>query len=293
VNRFRASYQSRTRTARPLILAHRGDSFRAPENTLEAARLGLQGGADGWELDVRLTLDGHPVVIHDESLLRTTDVASRFDGDSRRISGFLVGQFSLEEIRSLDAGSWFVDDSSQEPRSARGFGTLDRLPVDICSYYGTGAVRIPTLVEALRWTMDVGWLVNVEIKPTTSDANSLVRAVLDAIGSTLSWDSVTVSSFDHDVVEAVSKLEPRAATGALISGPLTASTEAWIERTGIDAVHGPPWSAGSNLARPLLVYTVNDAEPEGLARRLSEAGVAGLFTDDPVGMADLFGLSRS
>src|SRR5579875_1318608 len=116
---------------RPLIIAHRGDSFHSPENTLEAARLGLEAGADAWELDVQMTRDGVPVVVHDESLLRTTDVASRFAGDPRGLDGFRVADFDLDEVRSLDAGSWFVDPRGGY-RSAREFGTLDRLePSDV------------------------------------------------------------------------------------------------------------------------------------------------------------------
>jgi glycerophosphoryl diester phosphodiesterase len=259
---------------------------------MEAARLGLEAGADGWELDVRLTLDGHPVVLHDESLLRTTDVARQFEGDSRGISGFLIGQFTLHEVRSLDAGSWFVADSD-EPRSAKGFGTLDRLSAAERAHYGTGKVRIPTLVEALRWTKDRGWLVNVEIKPTTEEVDLLVGMVLDAIGSARAWDCVTISSFDHDVVEAVVLRESRVATGALISGPLDAATESRLEILDVDAVHGPPWSADPKSGRPLLVYTVNDSGLEGLASRLAASGVAGLFSDDPIGMAARFGVNRS
>jgi glycerophosphoryl diester phosphodiesterase len=278
---------------RPLILAHRGDSFRAPENTMEAARLGFEAGADGWELDVRLTLDGHPVVIHDESLLRTTDVASKFANDPRGIAGFLVGQFTLEEVQSLDAGSWFVSSTSGEARSARGFGTLEQLDPAWLAHYGSGAVRIPSLIEALQWTMEAGWLVNVEIKPTTLDADPLVQAVLKAAEATSSWESLTISSFDHQVVETVAVREPRTATGALISGPLDSRTETWMKALGIDAVHGPPWSSESRLGRPLLVYTVNDARTGGLAWELATGGVAGIFTDDPLSMTALFDVNRS
>ena len=148
---------------RPLIIAHRGDSFHAPENTLEAARLGWEAGADAWELDVQLTRDGVPVVIHDESLLRTTDVAARFAGDPRGRDGFRVSDFDFDEVRSLDAGSWFVADDGG-PRSARDFGTLDRLdPADI-DHFRSGSVLIPTLEEALIFTKEQDWLVNVEIK---------------------------------------------------------------------------------------------------------------------------------
>src|SRR3954452_7141634 len=96
---------------RPVIVAHRGASALAPENTLEAARLGWEAGADAWEFDVQMTRDGVPVIIHDESLLRTTDVAARFAGDPRGRDGFCVSDFDFDEIRILDAGSWFVDDN--------------------------------------------------------------------------------------------------------------------------------------------------------------------------------------
>ena len=65
----------------------------APENTLEAARLGRQAGAEAWELDVQLTRDGVAVVLHDESLSRTTDVAARFPGDPRGRDGYRVTDF--------------------------------------------------------------------------------------------------------------------------------------------------------------------------------------------------------
>ena len=91
-----------------MIVAHRGDSVRAPENTLEAARLAWKAGATAWELDVQLTRDGVPVVLHDESLLRTTNVAAMFKDDPRGLAGFRVSDFDYNEIRALDAGSWFV-----------------------------------------------------------------------------------------------------------------------------------------------------------------------------------------
>jgi glycerophosphoryl diester phosphodiesterase len=154
-------------------------------------------------------------------------------------------------------------------------------------------VRIPTLVEALLWTLDQRWLVNVEIKPTNEDPKTLVNAVLNAIETTRAWDYVTISSFDHEVVNAVAIREPRLATGALIGGPLDQKTAAWLHRVKIDAVHGPPWSSDPSNDRPILVYTVNDAESGGLASRLADSGVAGLFTDDPSSLLRLFGLNRS
>lgn len=267
-----------------MVLAHRGDSFRAPENTLEAARLGLDAGADGWELDVRLTRDGFPVVIHDESLARTTDAARRFEGDPRGPSGFVVGEFTLAEIRELDAGSWFVDPSGG-PRTSAGFGSGGRLTAAQRSEYASGRVRIPTLAEALDWTSGVDWPVNVEIKPTTGDSDALVEAVLGAVRASGASHLVAVSSFDHEVVARVGAIEPGVATGALVSGPLDRPAEVLLRGLGADAIHAPAEAIGSvgpgGWGVPILVYTVNDAGPSGPAIRLAASGVSGLFTDDP------------
>ena len=291
MNRFRAWYQSKA--SRPLILAHRGDSFRGPENTLEAAELGFEAGADGWELDVRLTKDGVPVLLHDESLLRTTDVARRFEGDPREVSGFLVGEFTIDEVRSLDAGSWFVNRPS-EPRSAEGFGSLDRLTEAHRARYESGRVRIPTLAEALALTVSFDGLVNVEIKPTSSDGTTLVNAVLSEVRSSGEADRVAISSFGHEIVSKVVALEPEVATGALVVSWHRESVSDLLRAVGADAVHAPPFDLNNAKSDvPVLVYTVNDAGPNGLAARLAEAGVSGLFTDDPASLAALCRITPS
>ena len=82
------------RWPRPVLLGHRGARLQAPENTLPAFRLALELGAHGVELDVRLTADGQPVVIHDADLSRTTDGAGP------------VARHTLEALRRLDAGAW-------------------------------------------------------------------------------------------------------------------------------------------------------------------------------------------
>jgi glycerophosphoryl diester phosphodiesterase len=286
MNRFRERYRSKS--TRPMILAHRGDSFRAPENTLEAAKLGFEAGADGWELDVRLTKDGVPVLLHDESLLRTTDVARRFEGDPRASSGFLVGEFTLKEIRGLDAGSWFVDESG-EPRSAIGFGTLDALASEDRALYASGAIRVPTLAEALEWTIEFDRCVNVEIKPGSGDADALVEAVISQVRASGAVDLVAISSFDLNVVAQVAAQEPEVATGALVAGPLDRPAGELLRILGADALHAP--CLGLELpieGVPVLVYTVNDAGPSGLAVRLAQGGVTGLFTDDPTSMTACF-----
>jgi glycerophosphoryl diester phosphodiesterase len=295
--------------ARPLIVAHRGDSAHAPENTLEAAEAGFRAGADAWELDVHLTRDGVPVVIHDEGLTRTTDVARRFAHDPRGASGYRVAEFTLEEIRTLDAGSWFLDPGGA--RTAAAFGTLDRLADDQRRLYASGSVRVPALVDALRLTRDRDWLVNVELKSVPEARAGLADAVLAAIDATGTEARVLVSSFDHADVARVARLRPALATGALTTTPLYRPEQYVRELVGCDAYHasvqaigggsdayrrapGPGSLRADDLRRlaavgvPVLVYTVNDARRDGLAAHLARAGVAGLFSDDPAALRSLW-----
>ena len=90
------------REARPLVIAHRGYSGFAPENTRAAFRLGLAAGADLIELDYHHTRDAVPVVIHDGTLDRTTDATNRWGGQKLAVS-----DYALDQLRGLDAGRWF------------------------------------------------------------------------------------------------------------------------------------------------------------------------------------------
>jgi glycerophosphoryl diester phosphodiesterase len=285
----------RTRTG-PLIVAHRGDSFHAPENTLAAARRGREAGADAWELDVQLTRDGVAVVLHDESLLRTTDVARRFAGDPRGARGFLVADFDLDEVRALDAGGWFLDPGGG-PRTARNFGTRARLTDADSACFASGTVRVPTLAEALRLTVELDWLVNVELKSYASTPPHLLDVVLEVVAATDSANRVLISSFNHASVACCTQ-HPRGralATGVLTATPLDRPARYVRDEIGALAYHpSTEVVAAASLevlrARgiPVLVYTVNDAAPDGLAARLAGAGVDALFSDNPGGLIALF-----
>jgi glycerophosphoryl diester phosphodiesterase len=297
--------------ARPLIIAHRGDSFHAPENTLEAARLARAAGADAWELDVHLTRDGAPVVLHDESLLRTTDVAQRFAGDPRSAGGFQVADFDLVEVRTLDAGSWFVDPAGGR-RSAAHFGTSDRVAGAARAGFTSGSVRVPTLAEALRLTAELDWLVNVEVKSFPTTPGGLLGAVLELVAATGTAGRVLISSFDHaEIARCVRHPLGRGlATGVLALTPLDRPERYVRDEVGALAYHpsAEVLGAGSNAYRrapashtlrhddlaalrargvPVLVFTVNDARPDGLAAHLAAAGVDALFSDDPRGLVAL------
>ena len=98
--------------AKPLIIAHRGASMLAPENTLAAANLAASLKVVGLETDIQVSRDGQLFLLHDDTFARTTDVASVFPGRQDE----LAGDFDIAEIRQLNAGTWFVE---QDP-----FGTI-------------------------------------------------------------------------------------------------------------------------------------------------------------------------
>ncbi len=290
----------------PNVIAHRGDSFRAPENTLEAARLGLDSGAAAWELDVQLTRDLVPIVLHDESLLRTTNVARKFAGDPRGQSGFHVADFDFDEVRSLDAGSWFVAENGG-PRSARDFGTLASLDRSALKHYASGRVVIPTLTEALVFTKRHDWLVNVEIKSFPERPRDSVEPILNVIAETQMASQVLISSFDHRDVAAANLPGRLYGLAILAMTPLFQVERYAVEIVGADTVHFSADILGSETVNyrsrrsphsletglvatlagcgiPTLVYTVNEHGPGSLAEHLAAIGVAGLFTDNPGGL---------
>jgi glycerophosphoryl diester phosphodiesterase len=307
-NRFLAALRS-TRS-HPLIVAHRGDSFHAPENTLEAARSAWECGAAAWELDVQLTRDGIPIVIHDESLARTTDVATRFAQDPRGQRGFRVAEFDLAEIRSLDAGTWFVHRRGG-PRTSRAFGTFLGLDASSVAAYRSGSVRVPTLEEALFFTRDHDWLVNIEIKSFPQRPPGFLDRVLETIAATETADRVLISSFDHGDVAAANRPGRRYALGILADAPLYRIQDYAVDLVGAETVHLSTQVIGAETisyrrarlasvlrtgivgslkARgiPTLVYTVNDPPAGDLAAHLAEIGVDGLFSDSPEGLARRF-----
>ena len=228
----------------------------APENTMEAFRLGVEAGADAIELDVHLTADGQLAVIHDETLDRTTDrtgpVAEPHDGrDSRGRCG-----------RALRAA-----------RTTRAY-----------PFAGRG-LRVPTLPEVLEWLPDATGLV-IEIK-----ARAAADAVVQAVdGHPAQADGrLSVISFDEAAIDRVRELDPGIRTGYLVApGQAIDEAFAWASGRGHTGVH--PWE-GDLGADPLPIlaqakilglevgcYVVNDP---GRMRFLSDTGLWGFVTDVP------------
>lgn len=154
----------------PGIVAHRGASAEAPENTLAAFRRAWELGAESCELDVRVTRDGHVVVIHDATTRRTSGGAT----------DLAVVEATLDELRAVDVGAW---------KDAR--------------YRGE---RIPTLAEALDATPP-GRMLFVEIKTTAADADVIAKAVLAADPRTRDA-TLALQAYDADALAAVAERLP-------------------------------------------------------------------------------------
>jgi glycerophosphoryl diester phosphodiesterase len=231
-------------SAPPVLIAHRGASADAPENTIAAFELALEQGADGLELDVHLSADEHPVVIHDFTLERTTDGAGPVSG------------LRVRELKRLDAGGW---------RDRRFEGQ-----------------RVQTLSEVLERFRDRTrfWL---ELKGGSAIYPGLEERVVSTIEIYDVIDRVLVQSFDPAVIAQVRSLNPEIRVGALVEkapldrallrpgGPqaICAAMALCSER-----LVGDIRAAGLDC----YVWTVN--EP-ALVDRLAGWGVSGIITDRP------------
>ena len=263
-----------------VCIAHRGARSLAPENTLAAARQGLEVGADLWETDVGVTADGELILFHDDSLTRTTDAVTRFPDRAP----WTFTTFTLPEIRSLDAGAWFVDTDPFEQIAA---GAVT--PAELASYRGE---RVPTLREALTWTQEVSWRVNLELKrlPPPMERFPIVERVLALIGELgIATRCIIISSFNHDWLREVQARCPQIAIQALIGWPPTEPLD-WgdwefeVYNARSTLIDEEQIHRAIEQGKAVNIFTVNEGSE---MRRFIAAGVAGLFTDFPQRLAGL------
>jgi len=232
----------------PLLFAHRGASASAPENTLEAFRLAFEQGADGIELDAKLTADGHVIVIHDATVDRTTGGHGR------------VAELKLAYLRSLDAGSFF----SPAFRGA----------------------SIPTLDEVFETVGDKG-LINIELTNYTTPRDVLVDSVCQLVRRRGLQRQVLFSSFLARNLSECARLLPEVARGLLaLPGLAGAWARSFGFMFGdFHALHAHVSDVDPHqiqrvhrLGRRVHAWTVNRAED---IQRLRAWGVDGIFSDDP------------
>jgi glycerophosphoryl diester phosphodiesterase len=241
------------------VIAHRGSSGAAPENTIAAVDLALSQKADVVENDIQRTADGELVIMHDTTLTRTTDVEQVFPDRAP----YAVGDFTLAEIRRLDAGSWFAPDFAGE--------------------------RVPTLAE---WVDAVGrragMLLEVkapELYPGIEvDVDKVLRS-LPEFNQALRAGEVAVQSFDHEWLRTYDRLAPDVPTGLLFAGgppseAQLADAATWAEQANpalgdmteatVDQIHGHGLETH--------VWTVNGGQD---MRRAISWGVDGIITNYP------------
>jgi glycerophosphoryl diester phosphodiesterase len=258
-----------------IIIAHRGARSLAPENTIMAAEIAYNIGADMWELDVAMTYDGELVVIHDDTLTRTSNAAVIYP----KKSPWNVHQFTLAELKTLDFGSWFL---AEDP-----FGTIKEGLISVEDQEKMKNIQIPTLEEALLFTRDNDWKVNIEIKDVTGTPGdaTIVEQVVSLVEELDMADSVIISSFNHTYLRRVKKINPELAIAPIVNEGVS-DPVALLNDLGAQAYH-PGIKRIGDISRIALarnagfdvnVWTVNDIET---MLALIEAGASGLFTDFP------------
>jgi glycerophosphoryl diester phosphodiesterase len=271
------SKQNQHATSRkPLVIAHRGASAFAPENTMAAFKLALLLGADGIELDVQLSSDGYPVVIHDRRLDRTTGVAGR------------VSKFSANDLGQLDAGSWFARRLSLRPRIR---ALSEKLAVAAGTQLDFSSESVPRLDDVLKLVGKRHSVrLYIELKTEPGRREQLLETTISAVRDHRMQTSITLLSFDHQIMARAKQLAPEirsAATfaigGRTLAGPRKVSEAARL--LGVDEValhfglaNRRMVSALRDAGLSISVWTVNNRL---VMRKLITAGVGSIMTNYP------------
>ncbi|MDL2272183.1 glycerophosphodiester phosphodiesterase [Desulfovibrio sp. OttesenSCG-928-I05] len=271
----------------PLIIAHRGARGHAPENTLAACRLAHAEGSHMWELDTGYTSDGKLIVIHDDSLARTTDVSTRPEFAQR--DPWHIYAFTLEEIRTLDAGSWFA---AQDP-----FGMIAAGEVSDAMLESYAGERIPTLEEALVLTKELAqtrpWRVNVEIKDHAGRIGheTITHDVVELIRSLGMQDMVVLSSFQHRYLLEAADLMPEMKRGVLVESERPDDSTALCREKKGDFYHPEQilLADGETAALAEAGIGVNPWTVNKVAdmQRCINTGAYGIITDFPARLREL------
>lgn len=240
------------------VIAHRGASAYCPENTLAAFQKAKALGVKWIEFDVMLSADGELVVIHDESLERTTNGR-----------GF-VADWALSDLQSLSAGAWFAPEYCEE--------------------------GIPRLMDVLSYIQTAGLSANIEIKAQADQIQRCVDTLYACIQRVpqIPREHLLFSSFDYPSLEAYRQKDAEAPLAYL----LHEWENAWQEKAdalackqvhlNVDIASQPRIAAIHASGRPVWVYTVNDPKQ---AQAVFARGVDGLFSDCPDKILQNLGLT--
>jgi glycerophosphoryl diester phosphodiesterase len=234
-----------------LLIAHRGAKKYAPENTLCALKKAHEQGATWVEFDVQLSADNHAIVIHDETVDRTTNGTG------------LVSELDLSALQQLEAGAWFDPSFKNE--------------------------RIPTLKQWLTCAASLNLSLNIELKPTgdIQQQEKLIHRVLDDLKH--AWPAThtppLVSSFNLSCLEKFKQAQSFCSIGLLLD-TWDDQWEVMAQKLQCQTIHVQHEQltrsricAVKQAGFSVFAYTVNDLKR---ATMLLAAGIDRLFTDDPL-----------
>jgi glycerophosphoryl diester phosphodiesterase len=245
----------------PKVIAHRGSSAHAPENTLAAFELAAAGGAEGIEFDVRLTRDREAVVIHDADLKRTG------------LREGIVSGMTVAELAEIDVGTWF-----------NGKYPAKRNPV-------FAKERVARLAAALERLKDFSGLIYIELKPEGAGIRELCESVCRVVRDSPALPQIIVKSFELSVIPIVRTLCPEVQTAALFGSRLMDQLrwKSWLIRAA-QAVDAHQISVHYSLATRRLAsrageaglpVTIWTADSPRWIERGARLGLKAIITNDP------------
>ena len=228
------------------ILAHRGSAGTHPENTFASYQAAIDAGSDGIEIDVHVTKDGELVVLHDATVNRTTNGVG------------YVKDFSVAEIKQLDAGSWFSEAFTGE--------------------------QIPTLKEVLAFIAQTNLLLNIELKNVTIAYDGIEAEVIRLVKAYQLTNQVILSSFNHISLHMISERHPEINCAILTLDKQFAPWD-YAKAVGVSGIHAQ-WSKmelqtiaeAQQRNYPVRLYTVNR---EDVMEALIKNKVDTIITDFP------------
>lgn len=231
---------------KPLVIAHRGASAYAPENTLIAIKKAVNMGADGIEIDVQLLKDGHVVVIHDTRVNRTSN------GNGR------VRSLTLSQLKSLDFGSWFSKEFKNEP---------------IC-----------TLEEVFDYLKGWKGLINIEIKRDWLEFSSIEKKVAELIAKFDMRENAIISSFNTYCTLKLKLIDKDINTGILYPASSRNSTT-YARFIKVNAIHPWFENVTETMVRSAHKYNLKinayTLDNPHLIKNLAIMGVDGIITNVP------------
>ncbi|NLY61417.1 MAG: glycerophosphodiester phosphodiesterase [Clostridiales bacterium] len=229
-----------------LVIAHRGASAYAPENTVPAFEKALELGTEGIELDVHMTADGEIVVIHDFSIDRTSNGKG------------MIKDFTLDDIKKFDFGSWFGPE-----------------------YKG---VSIPTLSEVLQLLRDWDGLLNIEVKSGPIFYKGIEEKLIDMVKAYDFSERVIFSSFNHYSLRDIKTIDPSMKIGLLYMAGLVEPYN-YAKSLGAEALHPYYYNIVPEVVEgckkngiKLNPFTINNKKE---IEMIMKAGVDGIITDYP------------